>query len=121
VLEHVLRCSDLQGCVNALAFDQTGGLLASGSDDTTVKLFNAETRACVQTLRGFTSNVFAVRFVLGSSSSVIAGSNDADVRLFDAATGETSCLFPHHSRKVLSIATIHSQPRFRVRSRLQLC
>ena len=94
--------------MNALAFDSVGDMLASGSDDTTVRLWNvsqrhllvcsktqivnrqAETRKCVQTLRGFQSNVFAVKFLAGGEGKVVAGSNDADVRCFHAGSGDTS-------------------------------
>ena len=45
------------GTVNSVAFAPDGGVLASGSDDRTVRLWDARTGRLLQTLEGHTGNV----------------------------------------------------------------
>jgi WD40 repeat protein len=58
----------------------------SGSDDETVRLWDAATGALLQTLEGHTSSVTSVAFS-PDGKQVVSGSYDKTVRLWDAATG----------------------------------
>lgn len=50
------------GGVTSLSFNQDGLVLASGSDDTTIKLWNTETGELIKTLIGTQDRVVSVAF-----------------------------------------------------------
>ena len=73
--------------VNSVAFSQNG-ILASGSKDATVKLWDVTTTESIATLRGHTDEVTSVAF---SRDGILAsGSEDATVKLWDIAPHRTS-------------------------------
>src|SRR5947207_12366712 len=69
------------GWVNAVAFSQDGSLLASASDDETVRLWNPATGQEVQMLRGHTGWINAVTFSQ-DGSLLASASDDRTVRLW---------------------------------------
>lgn len=74
-----------QGCVNALHFNDTGTLLASGSDDLKVMLWDWSQQMdtpLVAYHSGHRSNVFQTKFLPNSGdSTVISSARDGQVRL----------------------------------------
>jgi WD40 repeat protein len=75
----------------------------SGSDDKTVRLWDAATGALQQTLEGHSSWVWSVAFS-PDGRQVVFGSGDKTVRLWDAATGALQRTLEGHSSWVSSVA-----------------
>ncbi len=72
--------------INSVAFSRHGSRLASGSDDATVRLWDASTGELLQTLAG---HQFVVTGVAWSydDSRIASSSRDGMVRIWDAAAG----------------------------------
>jgi WD40 repeat protein len=70
----------------SLAFDRAGHLLASGSWDETVRLWDADELAPLRVLRGHTMAVHSVSFA-PDGTRLLSASLDGTVRLWDVATG----------------------------------
>eukprot|EP01051_Picozoa_sp_SAG22_P037261 SAG22_NODE_18498_length_286_cov_0.844920_1_plen_75_part_01 len=70
-----------------MAFDASGGTLASGSWDYTVKLWDVASGECLRTLEGHSDVVNSVAFD-ASGGTLASGSRDQTVKLWDVASGE---------------------------------
>ncbi|KAF9125237.1 hypothetical protein BGX30_000564, partial [Mortierella sp. GBA39] len=71
-------------CVTGLAFSPTGHQLLSGSEDTTVRLWNFETGSVDMCLDGWCDRVMGLAFSSSSKQFALAGSNSS---VWDARTG----------------------------------
>ena len=91
------------GRVLSLAFSPDGTLLASGSRDNTVGLWDARTGHLVRTLKGHSNDVNSVAFS-PDSTLLASGSDDRTVRLWDARTGRMLRKWNSDSGRVLSLA-----------------
>jgi WD40 repeat protein len=88
--------------VIAVAFSPNGQLLASGSDDQTIKLWDIHTGQCLQTLQAHTSRIESV--VFSPDSQVLAsGSNDKTVKLWDVRTGQCLKILQVKNSRVQSV------------------
>jgi WD40 repeat protein len=84
-----------EGAVSSVAFDATGRRIASGSQDGTVRVWDAATGGEISCLRGHERGVTSVSFD-PTGRRIASGSQDRTVRVWDAATGaEISCLRGH--------------------------
>jgi F-box/WD-40 domain protein 7 len=78
--EHVVTCLQFYG-----------NRIVSGSDDCTLKIWNATTGQCMQTLVGHTGGVWCSEF---NGSVIVSGSTDRMLRVWDPMTGQ--CLHTLH-------------------------
>ncbi|KAJ5119729.1 WD40-repeat-containing domain protein [Penicillium atrosanguineum] len=91
------------GSVRSVAFSPKGRILASGSRDQTVRLWDPATGALQQTLEGHSDSIVSVAFS-PDGCLLASGSEDKTVRLWDPATGALQQTIEGHSDWVRSVA-----------------
>ena len=80
-----------------MAFSPDGTRIVSGSDDSTVRVWDAATgRPVGQPLNGHTGSVTSVAFS-PDGKRIVSGSEDKTVRVWDAATGQPSATPDGHT------------------------
>jgi cytochrome c len=91
------------GPVSAVAVAPDGRLALTGSFDYTLKLWDLDRQADLQTLRGHDGAVTAVAFLPDSRHALSSG-DDGTLRLWDAAYGQQLHRFDAHHGKVADVA-----------------
>lgn len=91
-----------EGRVFSIAFSPDSQQLATGSEDQTIRLWDASTGACLKVLGGHTKPVEAIAFS-PNEKMIASGSDDTTVRLWNLEGECTATLTPNVGR-VLSIA-----------------
>jgi WD40 domain-containing protein/NACHT domain-containing protein/heterokaryon incompatibility protein (HET) len=89
--------------VSAVAFSPDGSIVASGSNDETIKLWDTRTGTEQATLKGHSGSVRAVAFS-PDGSIVASGSNDKTIKLWDTRTGTEQATLKGHSDWVSAVA-----------------
>jgi WD40 repeat protein len=78
-------------------------LLATGSQDSTIRLWNIESGQCVKTLKGHSYAVWSVAFH-PSGNLLVSGSNDSTVKLWNTHTGQSLRTLRGYSTGIKSLA-----------------
>ena len=89
--------------VRALAFSPDGKTLASGSYDTTVKLWRVADGTLLSTLTGHTSGVECLTFS-PEADMLVSGAYDSTARVWDVASQSLLRVLDAHKYTVLSVA-----------------
>lgn len=91
------------GPVYGLAFSPDGKILASGSADSTVRLWDISTQKCLSILQGHTASIS--RIVFNRDGKILAsGSADGTVRLWDVLGRQPLAVLNGHTDSVWSVA-----------------
>ncbi|KAL2886498.1 Vegetative incompatibility protein HET-E-1 [Ceratocystis lukuohia] len=88
--------------VRSVVFSNDGQRLASGSLDSTVKIWDATSGACLQTLEGHRGYVYSVVFS-NDGQRLASGSRDSTVKIWDATSGACLQTLEGHSGYVYSV------------------
>src|SRR6266498_4132641 len=89
--------------VTCIAFSPDSNRIVSGSDDQSVRVWDAKTGEQLRELQGHTSWVSSVAFSPGGNK-IVSGSGDHSVRVWDAKTGEQLRELQGHTSCVKSVA-----------------
>jgi WD and tetratricopeptide repeat-containing protein 1 len=90
------------GCVNCIQWSDDGELLASGSDDTKVIVWDPfKGRIVHEMATGHSGNIFSVKFMPGTSNNLIAsGAADFKIQLHDMEASKTIETYKKHLYRV---------------------
>ncbi|KAJ5895331.1 hypothetical protein N7495_007022 [Penicillium taxi] len=89
--------------VESVSFSPDGQIVASGSGDKTIKLWDAKTGKELQTLKGHSDGVWSVAFSPDGQAAA-SGSFDKTIKLWDSKTGKELQTLEGHSGWVWSVA-----------------
>ena len=95
--------NEKQADLRALAFTQDGKILASGSEDKTVMLWNTQNSAQRTTLRGHEGWITAVAFSV-DGKTVASGDTDAVIKVWNVSTESERATLRGHKNTINALA-----------------
>jgi GTPase SAR1 family protein len=100
-LRHTLRGHT--GVINQIAWSPDGGMLASGADDKTIRLWDAQTGQQLHSLTGHTNLVLSVAWS-PDGGMLASGAVDGTIQLWEVQTGQQLHSLTGHTAWVRSVA-----------------
>ena len=94
--------SDTFGSVLSVALSPDGKLLAAGTANGEVRLWQMENRRLLHTCKGHTDWVRSIAFS-ADGKLLASGSHDRTIRLWDVDTGQCTGLFTEHQNRVRAV------------------
>eukprot|EP01038_Epipyxis_sp_PR26KG_P004550 gene4550-6422_t len=73
--------------INCVCYSPDGELIVTGSDDTTIKIWNSKSGECLSTLDGHENSVTSIDFAV-DNRIFVSGSRDNTIKIWDAQSGE---------------------------------
>jgi WD40 repeat protein len=101
--EEVSQLKGHTAYVSAAAFSPNGEVIASGSNDRTLRLWDTASGKELHCCRGHDDQVCAIAFA-PDGKTVASASWDGSVRLWDVASGKELCRFDGHRYEVRGVA-----------------
>ncbi len=98
-----LTLSGHSSYAKSVVFSADGTRIVSGSEDDTLKLWDASTGQQLRTLQGHSSVVYSVAFS-PDGTRIVSGSSGKTLKLWDASTGQELRTLQGHSSYVDSVA-----------------
>jgi WD40 repeat protein len=92
-----------EGNVNSVAYSPDGRRIVSGSEDKTVRVWDAQNGEKLNVLRGHEINVCSVCYS-PDGRRIVSGSSDKTVRVWDAQSGVEQAVLRGHEGNVNSVA-----------------
>lgn len=89
--------------IQSLIFNHQDTLLASGSGDGTIKLWDTQTGECLRTLTGHTEGIYSLLFNR-NSALLVSASSDNTIKIWSLKTGKCSMTLRGHSDCVFALA-----------------
>ena len=97
------RLKGYNGEVDSVSFSSDGKILATGSSDTTIKLWDVETGQEIRTLKGHNGHVYSASFS-SDGKTLASGSEDTTIKLWNVETGKEIGTLKGHNDVVRSVS-----------------
>ena len=94
--EEKMRLTGHTWGMHSMVLSPDGNILASGSEDMTIRLWDMHTGEHKKTLNGHKHRVYSVAFS-PDGETLVSGSDDNTIRLWDVDTGETERILTGHA------------------------